>query len=202
VTVVEIPSGTKNFPVDKRAQLVADRLEAAHQNDPLWASKIEVDRVNNEVVVGLPGSKDGYVITADKQFATLRGVSPETLAYDIVDTIRTSVDPSSTPNSRDLVADDELTPTEKLNRANGLRVAGDDAYNAHDKDRAERLYQHAVRLAPQYAVPYIRLGDLYIEEKHFDEAATILQQAQTSATMTDDQKTQVAKKLALAKSKS
>jgi len=201
-TVVEIPTGTKDYPVDRRAQIVADRLEAAHKDDPLWASKIEVDEYKNQVVVGLPGSKDGFVITADKSFATLRGVSPETLAYEIVDDIRNSVDPASTPSTRDLVADDELTPAEKLSRANGLREAGDTAYSQHDKDRAERLYLHAVRLAPQYAVPYIRLGDLYIEEKHFDKATDILQQAQTTATLADDQKAAVAKKLALAKSKS
>jgi hypothetical protein len=200
-TLVEIPVGTKDYPVDKRAQLVANRLQAARQSDPLFASALTAYPYNNEIVVGpTPGSSD-YLITADKQFAELSGLTPQQLATNIETTIQAKVDPNAAPNTRALWSDFQLSPDQKLARANGLRQSGDDAYNEGDKDGAERLYLHAVRLAPEYAEPYIRLSDLYIEEGQYDKSVDILQQAQASATLTGDQKAKVAADLTLAQSK-
>jgi tetratricopeptide (TPR) repeat protein len=151
------------------------------------------------VVVGLPGSRDGFVITADRGFAALRGVSPETLAYDILDTIRATVDPPPL-TSRAPIPDSKLNPAGRLKRANLYREGGDDAYSAGNKDLAEKDYLHATRLAPQYAVPYLRLGNLYIEEQEYKQAVDMVRRGEKWAHMDADQRSEAQKILAQAQS--
>lgn len=189
--LVEIPDGTSKLPVDQRAMIVAKRLEKADLRDPLFWSHLTVSRRNKQVVVALNNTKDGYIITADKDFATERGISPEALADALIATIRTSVDPGPEAHTRDLVADDALTPAERLARANQLKQLADDAYGQKDMAKAERNYQHAIRLAPDFAVPYIRLAALYMEQGDKSKAQDILAQAQQVKSLNDQQKREI-----------
>lgn len=193
--LVEIPSGTEKFPVDKRAEIVAKRLQKTHSDDPLWWSHMDVQRVNNQVVVAVEGSKDPYVITADKEFARLQGTTPEQLAYNMMDKIRTTVDPSPT-GGRDVVPDEDLqTPQDKLERANLYRQVADDAYSKNDPKKAEKYYLRAVSLSPTYATPYLRLADLYAEQGKGDKAKAILAKAGAVGEMAAEDKASIAAKL-------
>ena len=194
--LVEIPSGTVKMPVEKRAQVVANRLQQAHRSDPLWWSHMDVVRVNNQVVVTVQGSKDPYVITADKEFARLQGMTPDQLAYNMMDKIRATVDPTG---GRDVTPDADLqTPQEKLDRANLYRQQADDAYSkngAEGAKKAEKYYLRALALSPSYAVPYLRLADLYAEQGKGDKAKAILIQAGAVGDMAAEDKASVAAKL-------
>lgn len=193
--LVEIPSGTVKMPVDKRAEIVAQRLQKTHSNDPLWWSHMDVLRVNNQVVVAVEGAKEPYVITADKEFARLQGTTPEQLAYNMMDKIRTTVDPSPT-GGRDLVPDADLqTPQDKLGRANLYRQKADDYYSKQDAKNAEKYYLRALSLSPSYAVPYLRLADLYTEQGKGDKAKAILTQANGVREMAAEDKASIAAKL-------
>jgi tetratricopeptide (TPR) repeat protein len=154
---------------------------------------MDVERINNQVVVTVQGSKDPYVITADKEFARLQGTTPEQLAYDMMDKIRTTVDPSPT---RDVTPDADLqTPQEKLDRANLYRQEADDAYSRKDAKNAEKYYLRALSLSPSYAVPYLRLADLYMEQGKGDKAKAILTQASAVGDMAAEDKATIAAKL-------
>lgn len=193
--LVEIPAGSAEWPVEKRAQVVAKRLEAAHSTDPLWWTNLEVNRVNNQVVVAVKGSDDKYVITADKDFAKLQGVTPEVLAWSLVDKIRSTIDPTTT-GTRSLKNINDLSAAKKLQLANQVRQTGDDDYSQQDKAGAEEAYLRAIKISPEYAVPYVRLADLYIEENQPQKAKDILQQAQTVTSMDADSKATVSQKFA------
>lgn len=193
--LVEIPSGTLKMPVDKRAQVVARRLQQAHNSDPLWWSHMDVQRINNQVVVTVQGAKDPYVITADREFARLQGTTPEQLAYNMMDKIRTTVDPSPT-GGRDVVPDSDLqTAQDKLERANLYRQVADDAYSQKNVKKAEKYYLRAASLSPTYAVPYLRLADLYAEQGQGDKAKAILTQAGAVAEMTAEDRAAITGKL-------
>ena len=187
--LVEIPDGTAAMPVEKRAQIVAKRLEAAHSTDPMWWTNLEVHQIKDQYVVAVKGSTDKYVITADKDFAKLQGVTPENLAFNLVDQIRNGVDPSQ---SRGL-DNSKLTPME---HANSLRQSGDDLYSQKDLSGAEEAYKRAITAAPAYAIPYLRLADLYAEQHRIDDAKDILQQAQGVAEMSAADKSSVSQKFA------
>lgn len=192
--LVEIPVGSAAWPVDKRAQVVAKRLEEAHSTDPLWWTNLEVNRVNNQVVVAVKGSNDKYVITADKDFAKLQGVTPDVLAWNLVDQIRSTIDPT-TSGTRGLKSAADLSPAKKLRLANKMRQTGDNDYSQKDNASAEEAYLRAIKLAPQYLIPYLRLADMYVEEKQPDKAKDILQQARAVPSMTAADKAVVNKKL-------
>lgn len=193
--LVEIPSGTIKMPVEKRAQVVAKRLQAAHSNDPLWWSHMDVQRINKQVVLTVQGSKDPYVITADKEFARLQGTTPEQLAYDMMDKIRTTVDPSPL-GGRDVVPDGDLqSAQDKLGRANLYRQMADTAYSEKNVKKAEKYYLRAVSLSPAYAAPYLRLADLYAEQGQGEKAKGILTQAGAVPDMAAEDRTAVASKL-------
>jgi tetratricopeptide (TPR) repeat protein len=187
--LVEIPNGTSKFTVEQRAQVVAKRLEAEHSSDPLWWTNLEVHQIKDQYVVAVKGSGDAYVITADKDFAKLQGETPEALAFSIVDQIRSTIDPNTT---RGFDATSKLTP---LQRANVLRESGDDLYTQKDLSSATEAYLRAIKIAPTYAVPYLRLADLYVEQQKVDDAKDILQQAQDVAGMSPDDKATIAQKL-------
>lgn len=191
--LVEIPSGTVKFPVDKRAEVVAKRLREAHSSDPLWWSHMDVVRIHNQVVVTVQGSKEPYVVTADKESARLQGITPEQLAYNMMDKIRTTVDPTG---GRDVTPDADLqTAPEKQERANLYRQVADDAYSAKDTKKAEKYYLRALSLSPAYAVPYLRLADLYMEQGKGEKAKSILTQAGALGEMAAEDKAAIATKL-------
>ncbi len=187
--LVEIPDGTATLPVEKRAQIVAKRLEAAHSTDPMWWTNLEVHQIKNQYVVAVKGSTSKYVITADKDFAKLQGVTPETLAFNLVDQIRSGVDPNQ---SRGFDSS-RLTPVQ---HANALRQSGDDLYSQKDLSGAEEAYKRAVKIAPAYAVPYLRLASLYIEQNRLDDAKDILTQAQGVDEMSASDKETINQKFA------
>lgn len=189
--LVEIPAATAGYSVDRRAKVVAKRLSSVHKQDPLWWSNLDVYRLKDQVVVVAKGSKTPYVITADKDFARLQGMTPEELAWNLVDRIRNTVDP---PNKRAFKPDYALTPQEKLDKANVKRQLGDDAYSQDNKTRAEDLYLQAVKLSPGYAVPYLRLADLYAEQGQGEKARAILQKGLDASEMDASAKTEVQQK--------
>ena len=101
---------------------------------------------------------------------------------------------SASIQTRDLVSDDDLPPAQRRDRANVLRQAGDDAYSQGNKERAEKLYLHATTLAPDSALAFLRLADLYVEMKQPGKARDILQQALQSQALDSETRKQITQK--------
>ena len=62
-------------------------------------------------------------------------------------------------------------------------------------DSAVEAYKRSIKVAPAYAVPYLRLADLYVEQQKIDDAKDILQQAQSVDSMSAADKASIAQKL-------
>src|SRR5579863_1852310 len=52
-----------------------------------------------------------------------------------------------------------------------------DILNARDPPEAERCFRQAARLRPKLALPHVRLGELFLEQRRLDEAAQEFEEA-------------------------
>lgn len=189
-TVVEVLSSAGNMDVYKRAGVVATRMQRLSKENRLWWTMLKVANVRGQYVVGTSKASD-WVITADPAFAKEWGVSPQTLARQLVSKIRTSVD----AQAADSFGSRDLTPEDLRLAAVDLRQQGDALYKSSPKS-AEAKYRAAIDNDPTYGVPYLRLADLHVSAKNKAGARTVLNEALAVEGMDAVQKADIQKRLA------
>ncbi len=155
--IAEIPNGAGGLTAKQRARKVANRLATAAAADPLWWTGASVARKKGAYVVAAATAPDGYVITADNDYAKLRGMSADKLAATLMREIRQIYGGSGTRSV------ERSTQTEIAVR---LREQGDTVYAKGDTVQAERLYNQAVERDPAYLPAYERLVALYQQENN------------------------------------
>lgn len=190
-TVVEVLSSAGNMDVYKRAGVVASRMQRLNKENRLWWTMLKVANVRGQYVVGTAKASD-WVITADPAFAKEWGVSPQTLARQLVTKIRKSVD-AETP---DAFGSRDTTPEDLRLAAVDLRQQGDALYQSSPK-AAEAKYRAAVENDPSYGVPYLRLAELHMAGKNKTGARSVLSEALAVDGMDAAQKAEIRKKLAV-----
>ncbi len=201
--IVEVVSAMPGWPVGKRAQAVADRLQKVHSADPNWWQRLRVGKANKAIVVTVSGLKAGdipkatdgspYVITADPKFAREWGLSPAGLAKQLVSGIKQTFQPRQVSLGRRGAADGSGAPTamtadEKRSAAIKMKQEGDDAYSQQDFENAEANYRDAIKMSPDYAVPYLRLVELYCSQGKMDEAREVLKSVRALKSLTPEDK--------------
>lgn len=187
-TVVEVLSGTSKLDVQRRAKVVADRMQALSKSNRLWWAMLKVSQVKGQYVVGTGGSN--FVITADTAFAKEWGLTPSQLAKQLILKIRSSLDPEKSES----FGGRDFSPEEMHVAAVDLRQEGDALY-ATSKAKAEEKYKSAIGNDPTYAVPYVRLADLYASKGDKVAAQEILKQGLAVEEMSADQKATLSAKL-------
>jgi tetratricopeptide (TPR) repeat protein len=204
--IVEVVSAMPGWPVGKRAEAVADRLRKVQQADPGWWKRLGVGKSNKAVVVTVSGLKAGdipkasdgspYVITADAKFAREWGLSPAGLAKQLVSGIKQTFQPARVSwgtRSSDGGSGTPMTAEDKRATAIKMKQEGDDAFSQQDFESAEANYRDAIKMSPEYAVPYLRLAELYCSQGKNDEAREVLQSAKGLKTLTSEDKAEVAR---------
>ncbi len=177
-TVVEILAASGGLDVARRAHVVASRMQALADRDRLWWATLGVRRVRGSYVVA-PRAAGDFVITADPAFAKEWGLSPDRLAKQLVVKIRSAVDPEQGGGfSGRALSEDDLRLA-----AVDLRQRGDAAF-ASSPSGAESLYKQAIENDPGYAVPYLRLADLYLARHDVAGARAILQKGRGASDAT------------------
>lgn len=188
-TVIEILTPAANYDVYQRAQVVAARMQRIARSNRLWWTTLKVSQVKGQYVVG-PARGSEFIITADDAFAKEWGVSTQQLAKQLVVKIRTAVDAEESENfgGRSTTSDD-------LRMASiDLRQQGDSLFGT-DAKAAEEKYQLAIQNDPTYAVPYLRLADIYVARNDSKGAKELLSSALNVEGMSADQKATLSAKL-------
>lgn len=207
--IVEVVSALPGWPVGRRAEAVADRLRRVQATDPNWWKRLGVGQANKAVVVTVSGLKAGdipkasdgspYIITADAKFAREWGLSPAGLAKQLVSGIQQSFQPTKVSWGRRGAEGAEakaMTPAEKRAAAIKMKQDGDDAFSQEDYENAEANYRDAIKMSPDYAVPYLRLAELYCSQGNMAEAQKILKSVQSLKGLTADDKAEIARIMA------
>lgn len=201
--VVEVVSSLPGWPVGKRAQTVADRLRAVHGQDPAWWKRLSVGKAGKAVVVtvaglkttDLPKASDGsvYVITADAGFAREWGLSPAGLARQLVSSIRQTFQPRQVSWGRRGSEGGSAAMSAEEKRATAIKMKqeGDDAYSNGDLEAAEASYKDAIKMSPEYVIPYLRLAELYCSQNKTDQARAVLSQAKALKSLTASDKAEI-----------
>ena len=203
--IVEVVSAMPGWPVGRRAQTVADRLQKVQSMDPNWWQRLSVGSANKSVVVTVTGLKatdipkaaDGspYVITADAKFAREWGLSPSGLAKQLVNGIQRTVKPTQVSLGRrgtdGSVSPRAMSATEKRAAAIKMKQDGDDAYSQQDLENAEANYRDAIKMSPDYAIPYLRLVELYCSQGKMEEAREVLRSVRAIKSLTASDKAEV-----------
>jgi tetratricopeptide (TPR) repeat protein len=206
--IVEVVSSLPGWPVGKRAEAVADRLRKVQAADPTWWQRLGVGSAKKAVVVTVAGLKgveipraaDGspYVITADPKFAREWGLSPAGLARQLVAGIKQTFQPRQVSLGRRGTDDGSgnskaMTQEEKRATAIRMKQEGDDAYSQQDYENAEANYRDAIKMSPDYAVPYLRLAELYCSQGKMDEAKEVLKSVRALKNLTADDKAEISR---------
>lgn len=212
--IVEVVSAMPGWPVGKRAEAVASRLRQVCEADPSWWKRLSVGKAKQSVVVAVAGMKDidapkasdgsVYVITADPKFAREWGQSPQGLARQLVSDIKQAFEPKKVSWGRrgsdgQLVPPPPLTAEQKLANAIRMKQDGDDAFSKDDPISAEANYKDAIKMSPEYAVPYLRLAELYCSQGQLEQAKAVLQQAKRLKSLTADDKSEISRLMAKVK---
>jgi tetratricopeptide (TPR) repeat protein len=165
-TVAEIPVAAGGMSPVQRAAKIAKRIQTAAQRNPLWWMQVNVGRKNGDAVVTAPTAPDGYVITADPDYARVTQTAPDELARRIAIKIRTAYDrPAS---RRDFTPEQQAA--EDHAKAVDLRQRGDELYNSGSLAAAVKAYSEAVALDKNYLVAHERLVALLAESGQKDRA--------------------------------
>jgi len=201
--IVEVVSAMPGWPVGKRAQAVADRLRTVQEKDPNWWKRLGVGKSGKSVVVvvsglkdlSIPKASDGsvYVITADAQFAREWGLSSSGLAKQLVSGIKQTFQPRQVSWGRrgGDGGTAPMTPDEKRAMAIKMKQEGDDAYSEGNYEAAEAGYKDAMRMSPEYAVPYLRLAELYCSQGKTNEAREVLTRAQALKSLSASDRAEI-----------
>lgn len=209
--IVEVVSAMPGWPVGKRAKAVAERLKTVHEYDANWWKKLSVGKAGKSIVVTVAGLKnvdvpkasDGsvYLITADPQFAREWGVSPAGLAKQLVSGIKQTFQPRQVSWGRRGVegGGGVMSPEDKRATAIKMKQEGDDAYSSGDYEAAEAGYKDAIKMSPEYAVPYLRLAELYCSQGKASEAREVLQRAGKLKSLTATDKAEISRLMSQAK---
>ncbi|MCC7228974.1 MAG: hypothetical protein IT203_01175 [Fimbriimonadaceae bacterium] len=187
-TVVEVLAGTSKLDAQKRAAVVAKRMQTLNKASRLWWTMLKVGQVKGQYVVGTGGKN--FVITADSAFATEWGLSPAELAKQLILKIRSSLDPEKS----EMFGSRDLSPEELRIAAIDLRQQGDALY-ASNPSGAEAKYKQAIANDPTYAIPYLRIADIRLANKDSAGAKAILDEGLKVAGMSADQKSALESKL-------
>ncbi len=187
-TVVEVLAGTSKLDAKKRAQVVANRMQSLSKSNRLWWTMLKVGQVKGQYVVGTGGQN--FVITADQSFAREWGLTPQSLAKQLILKIRTSLDPEKS----DQFGSRDLTAEELRIAAIDLRQQGDALY-ASNPAGAEEKYKAAIANDPTYGVSYLRIADLKLAKKDSEGAKAILNEGIAVNGMPTDQKASLESKL-------
>lgn len=181
---------------------IAQDLQAAFLQDPLLADHLTVTAQDGEAALMLPNATRPLLVI-NQDAADEQGLSPLLAAQDVLQTLRKTLG----PQERDLVVvqseatpEAQMTLEQKQQRAQELRRLGDDAYVGKDWRRAEMCYQQAMKLAPAYPVPFLRLAGFYHEKKQDDRARAVLQQVLQSDGLSPRQKQTILSRQASLKS--
>lgn len=180
--IAEIPNGAGGLTAKQRAQRVANRLATATAADPLWWTQASVGRKKSNYVVAAKTAPDGYVITADEDYARLRGISPDRLASALTRDIRTVYGGPGATRAVD------RSPEATMEAAADLRAKGDGKFNEGDTAGAEKLYRDAIERAPNYIPAYERLAGLYQANNQAEPCRDISKRALTLPNLTAAQK--------------
>lgn len=165
-TLVDVPTTSRSSDVARRAASIRSRLVILARKDPLWWTRLSVGRVKGQVVVASPSAPDGYLITADTRFAQVRNTTPQQLAMDLIQEIRSTFDsPPGGMKFRSL-----LDHGASRREAVQWRAKGDAAYDRGALDEAERNYLEAVKNDPGCILAYAGLGGIYEQKRDFDQA--------------------------------
>ncbi len=212
--IVEVVSAMPGWPVGKRAQAVSERLRKVQAADPNWWQRLGVGKANKAVVVTVRGLKAGdiprasdgspYVITADAKFAREWGLSPSGLAKQLVSGIKQTFQPRQISLGRRGAADGSggagtMSAEDKRAMAIKMKQEGDDAYSQQDFTNAEANYRDAIKMSPDYAVPYLRLAELYCSQGNMDEAREVLKSVRALKSLTADDKAEISRLMAKVK---
>ena len=177
--IVEVP-GTKSLKPERRAATIASRLRQVSAADPLWWMKLRTGTERGEVVLTVPGSGVGHILTADRAFAKTWGETPQGLATRLRNKIRRTYDAANA---------DPLAGRGFDNRDEAIdaRVEGDEIAAKNPEDAMQK-YRRAMGLDDTYLVPYLRIAELYRAQKKTGEANEILRQASKVEGMSEDDK--------------
>lgn len=182
--IVEVP-GTKALKPGARAATIASRLRTVAAGDPLWWMKLRASQEHGEVVLTVPGSGVGHILTADRAFAKMWGETPAGLAARLRNKIRHTYDDMGADRFAGRGNDNRDDAIEA--RQEGDEIAATNPEGALDKYRA------AIEHDKTYLMPYLRIAEIYRAQGKGGEAEAILQQAsQTEGMSPEDQKTALA----------
>lgn len=165
-TLVDVPSTKEGFDVGLRAEAIRSRLAVVASRDPLWWTRLDVALIHGQVVVASPSAPNGYLITADQRFAQVRNTTPQQLAMDLIQEIRSTFDaPPKGMKFRSL-----RDPNASRREAVQQRAAGDMAFDRGDLEEAERNYSAAVNDDPGCLLAYAGLGEIYAQKKDIERS--------------------------------
>lgn len=177
--IVEVP-GTKALQPGRRAATIASRLRQVAAGDPLWWMKLRTASERGEIVLTVPGSGVGHILTADRAFAKAWGETPQGLATRLRNKIRHTYD--------DMGADRfAARGGDSRDEAIDARVEGDEMAAANPEGAME-LYRAAIEHDKTYLVPYLRIADLYRGMGKGGEADALLRQASEAEGMSPEDK--------------
>jgi hypothetical protein len=189
-TVIEILSQSPGMTLKQRAQIIATRMKNLSAKNPLWWTTVKPGSKRGEAVVKAAGAPEGFLVTADRPFANECGVTPDQLARQLANKIRTTFD----ANSGDEFGGRDLTPDQMRQAAIDLRQEGDDLFST-SQTQAEAKYKAAIQNDAGYHVPYLRLADLYKSQGKSQMAKDILGEGLKVEAITGAQRAELEAKL-------
>lgn len=185
-TVIEILSQSGGFSLQKRAAIVAKRMAALSAKNPLWWTTAKGGSARGEAVVKVAGAPDGFLVTADKQFADACGMTPSRLASTLASKIRNTFD----PDRGDDLGGRDVTPDDLRQAAIDLRQEGDELFSS-SPSQAEAKYIMAIQNDRTYHVPYLRLADIYKSQGDVQKAKDTIDQALGVTGITGEQRVEL-----------
>lgn len=179
VTLAQIPNAANGLSPTERARRISQRIKDAAAADPLWFTKTKPKIVRGLHVVGVPTAPDGYVLTADPEFARMRQMTPLQLAQRLAADIRNTMD---RPYSN---------RADKQGDAFGLYAKASAAYTAGKTAAAEALYKEAIANKPDYLAPYEDLAGIYAERKDTEKLTETVNAALAIPGISEEDKTRL-----------
>jgi tetratricopeptide (TPR) repeat protein len=174
-TVAEIFTAAGGYDQFERARQVSRRMQTAHKADPLWWTQMRVGNIRQNPVVAVPQSPDGYIITADANFARAWNTDQESLAKRLINNIRLTYDRLP---GRPIVPETAVD----------LRIKGDEAYDSGNVQEAEQCYLKAKTKDRSYAEVYQRLAELYAAQNQTEKMRQVVQEALSLPSIDEEQR--------------